>query len=73
MTSVKKTHFKPIPKVITDLSPAELSLIKMANPVVKVAFDYKKNTTRFYSGHIINFKQDITKINLVLPNLVEDC
>ena len=45
----------------------------MANPVVKVAFDYKKNTTRFYSGHIINFKQDITKVNLVLPNLVEDC
>ena len=64
-----KNHFE-IPKELKDLTEGKKLLIQIINVYVPVHHLFKEQTG--CKGHSAAFRQDITKVASILPNLAED-
>ena len=64
-----KKHFE-LPEKLKDLTEEEKLLIQIINVYVPVHHLFKKQTG--CKGHSTAFRQDITKVASILPNLAED-
>ena len=64
-----KKHFE-LPEELKDLTEGEKLLIQVINVYVTVHHLFKEQ--KGWKGHSAAFRQDITKVARILPNLAED-